>query len=242
MDTRQRLPGTGPTDTPPRPDPAWGQRAPGEPRWPASLAVLAILVLYWLLPERLTVGPTWIVPALALALLPLSLAAPRRRPDEPPWQRLAAVALIALVNLANLGSLILLVDALLQGRTLVGHTHLDGRTLLLSSVAIWLTNVLVFALWYWELDRGGPDDRARPLHRQPDFIFPQMTTPGCAAPRWSPSFIDYTYVSFTNATAFSPTDTMPLTPWAKALMTLQSLASLLTVALVAARAVNILGS
>jgi len=245
MDTLHMLSSTGSTGTPapPAPDSAWGHRAPGEPRWPASLAVLAILLLYWLLPERLTVGPTWIVPALALALLvPLSLAAPRRRPDEPPWLRLAAVALIAVVNLANLGSLILLVQALLQGRTLVGHTHLDGRTLLLSSVAIWLTNVLVFALWYWELDRGGPDDRARPLHRQPDFLFPQMTTPGCADPRWSPSFMDYTYVSFTNATAFSPTDTMPLTPAAKALMTVQSLASLLTVALVAARAVNILGS
>ncbi len=245
MDLRTTMPGTDPTDTRarPMPDPAWGQRSSGEPRWPASLAVLAILVLYWLLPERLTVGPTWIVPALALALLvPLSLAAPRRRSPEATWARLAALALLALVNLANLGSLILLVEALLQGRSLVGHTHLDGRTLLLSSVAIWLTNVLVFALWYWELDRGGPDDRARPQHRHPDFLFPQMTTPGCADARWTPSFIDYTYVAFTNATAFSPTDTMPLTPWAKALMTVQSLASLLTVALVAARAVNILGS
>ena len=245
MNGRNQLTVMGTTQTsaaPPR-GPAWSHPAPGEPRWPASLAVLAILVLYALLPERLTVGPTWIVPALALALLvPLSLAAPHRRPNEPAWARLAALALIALVNLANLGSLILLVQALLQGRTLVGGIHLVGPTLLLSSLAIWLTNVLVFALWYGELDRGGPDDRARPQHRHPDFLFPQMTTPGCADARWTPSFIDYTYVAFTNATAFSPTDTMPLTPWAKALMTVQSLASLLTVALVAARAVNILGS
>jgi len=98
----------------------------------------------------------------------------------------------------------------------------------------------VFALWYWELDRGGPDARRRPRHRQPDFLFPQMVTPACAGPRWAPGFVDYLYVSFTNATAFSPTDTMPLTPWAKMLLLLQALASLLTVALVAARAVNIL--
>ncbi len=243
MNARDQLTVMGTPQTSARPprDPAWGHPSPGEPRWPASLAVLAILALYALLPERLTVGPTWIVPALGLALLlPLSLAAPHRRPHEPAWQRLAALALIALVNLANLGSLILLVQALLQGRTLVGRIHLDGRTLLLSSIAIWLTNVLVFALWYWELDRGGPDDRAGPRHRQPDFLFPQMTTPGCATDRWSPSFVDYAYVSFTNATAFSPTDTMPLTPAAKALMTVQALASLLTIALVAARAVNIL--
>jgi len=172
MDGREQLTmkDTTPTSVPPPRDPAWGHPAPGEPRWPASLAVLALL------PERLTIGPTWIVPALGLALLvPLSLAAPRRRSPEATWARLAALALIALVNLANLanlGSLILLVQALLQGRTLVGHTHLDGRTLVLSAVAIWLTNVLVFALWYWELDRGGPDERAGPRHRRPDFLFP----------------------------------------------------------------------
>ncbi len=170
MNGRNQLTVMGTTQTsaaPPR-GPAWSHPAPGEPRWPASLAVLAILVLYALLPERLTVGPTWIVPALALALLvPLSLAAPHRRPNEPAWARLAALALIALVNLANLGSLILLVQALLQGRTLVGGIHLVGPTLLLSSRAIWLTYVLVFALWYGELDRGGPDDRAARAHPRP---------------------------------------------------------------------------
>src|SRR6202035_3904532 len=100
--------------------------------------------------------------------------------------------------------------------------------------------VLVFALWYWEIDRGGPDERSSPQHRQPDFLFPQMVTPGCASGNWSPGFLDYFYVAFTNAAAFSPTDTMPLTPLAKMLMLVQSAASLLTVALVAGRAVNIL--
>jgi hypothetical protein len=149
---------------------AWGRPTRGEPRWPATLAVLVASVLYLTLPERLQLplGPPalwslekWLMPVLQVALLlPLSVAAPRRRPHEPRWQ--------------------------------------------------------------------------------PDFHFPQMTTPGCAPDPWAPGFVDYLYVSFTNATAFSPTDTMPLTPAAKGLMLVQSLISLLTIALVAARAVNIL--
>ncbi len=220
---------------------AWGMPAHTEPRWPASLAVLAALALSWFLPDKLTVGPNWLIPALELALLlPLSLVAPTRQQDEPPWQRVAAVALIALVNVANVISLILLVQELLQGKA--NGKVIVGPQLLFSAILIWLTNVLVFALWYWELDRGGPDERSHPDHRQPDFLFPQMTTPHCTHATWAPIFLDYLYVSFTNATAFSPTDTMPLTPWAKALMLVQALASLLTIALVAARAVNILGS
>ena len=105
---------------------------------------------------------------------------------------------------------------------------------------IWITNVLVFGLWYWELDRGGPVARLEAHRRQPDFLFPQMTAPDATTPDWTPTFLDYLYTSFTNATAFSPTDTMPLTAWAKLLMMVQSLASLLTVSLVISRAVNIL--
>ncbi len=219
---------------------AWGKPTHKEPRWPASLAVLAALALYWFLPEKLTLGPNWLVPVFELALLiPLSVVSPMRRKDEPRWQRYAAVALIALVNVANLVSLALLVHALLQGR--VNGKQIVGSPLLFASILIWLTNVIVFGLWYWELDRGGPDERSHPAHREPDFLFPQMTTPHCADADWAPTFLDYAYVSFTNATAFSPTDTMPLTPVAKALMLVQSLASLLTIALVASRAVNILG-
>ncbi len=233
--TKQR-----PTDQPTT-TAAWGLPAHTEPRWPASLAVLAALALYGFLPDKLTFGPNWLIPALDLILLlPLSLVAPTRRQHEPPWQRVAAVALIALVNAANVISLILLVQELLQGKA--NGKAIVGPQLLFSAILIWLTNVLVFALWYWELDRGGPDERSHPDHRQPDFLFPQMTTPHCTHALWAPTFLDYLYVSFTNATAFSPTDTMPLTPGAKALMLVQALASLLTIALVAARAVNILGS
>ena len=149
-----------------------------EPRWPASLAVLMALALYWFLPEKLTLGPNWLLPVFELALLiPLSVVSPFRHKDEPRWQRYAAVALIALVNVANLVSLALLVHDLLQGKA--NGKQIVGPQLLFSSILIWLTNVIVFGLWYWELDRGGPDERSHPDHRQPDFLFPQMTTPHC---------------------------------------------------------------
>lgn len=215
---------------------AWGVPASPESRWPASLAVMAAVTLYATLPERLTIGPTWLLPVLELALLvPLTLALPRRGQDEPQSHRLASIGLIALVNAANVASLILLVNSLLSG-----VNKREGSELIVAAMQVWLTNVLVFGLWYWELDRGGPSARCSDHHREPDFLFSQMTTPAAAPPRWAPAFVDYLYVAFTNATAFSPTDVLPLTSWAKILMLAQSLASLLTVALVAARAVNIL--
>lgn len=227
---------------------AWGFRSRREPRWPASLALVAALVLYVALPAKLIYSPfgvnqefaRWVVPALELILLvPLQFVSHRRRQAETTWHRWLSIGLIGLVNLANLGSLVLLVDKLIHGST---RTSNLGLELIYSAILIWLTNVFVFALWYWELDRGGPGARSAPQHREPDFLFPQMVTPKAAPPDWTPSFIDYLYVSFTNATAFSPTDTMPLTEWAKLLMLVQSAASLLTIALVAARAVNILNT
>jgi uncharacterized membrane protein len=119
----------------------------------------------------------------------------------------------------------------------------EGRTagpLLFAAAAIWGSNVVVFALWYWEFDRGGPVARAHAHRPNPDFLFPQMQTPELVSKDWEPTFFDYGYVSYTNATAFSPTDTMPLSRWAKLLMLMQSITSLATVALVVARAVNIL--
>jgi len=208
-----------------------------EARWPASVAVIITLLLYVTLPEKLIYGPPCLVPMLAFALLvPLTVTVPHRHAEELRWQRYASIALIALLNVANILSLVSLVTALLEGQ------KKTGVELILSAVQIWLTNVLVFALWYWEFDRGGPGARLSQKPGYPDFIFPQMSTPQVAPPGWSPIFIDYLFVSFTNATAFSPTDTLPLTPWAKMLMLVQALASLLTVALVAARAVNILNA
>jgi len=210
-------------------------RALRDPRWPSALAVVTALALYVTLPGRLIVGPSWVLPVFeALLLVPLLLASPYRHSAEEPWMRAASVAIIVLINVANIASLGLLCQQLLKG-----HTH-SGVALFYSAISIWLTNVIVFGLWYWELDRGGPAARYRGEDIPPDFQFPQMTTPAVARPGWRPGFIDYMYVSLTNATAFSPTDTMPLSPWSKVLMAVESLVSLLTVAIVAARAVNIL--
>lgn len=220
---------------------AWGVRSQHENLWPARAAILATMALYISLPDRLTIGPTWLPPALeATLLVALTVLAPVRHTREMMAQRLLAFGLTALINLSNIGSLVLLIAALLHKGVAMTGAALNGQILLLASLQIWLTNILVFALWYWELDRGGPIDRRMAHHREPDFLFTQMSNPGCATTDWTPHFLDYLYLSFTNATAFSPTDTLPLTPWAKMLMLVQAMASLLTVALVAARAVNIL--
>jgi uncharacterized membrane protein len=215
---------------------AWGIQCYGEPRWPALLAVLAAIALQLILPDSLIrgLGNRALVPSLEGGLLlVLLIANPGRISTEESRLRIVGVALIAVITVANMVSLVELIHALLYG------TEAGGRPIVYASVPIWLTNVIAFGLWYWELDRGGPAIRQQPTHRRPDFLFPQMSTPG-SSPGWGPNFLDYIYTSFTNATAFSPTDTMPLTVWAKLLMMLQSFASLLTVAVVVSRAVNIL--
>lgn len=215
---------------------AWGVPSRAESRYPASVAVCIAILIYILLPERYTLGPNWLIPFLELSILvPLTVGAPRRVRNEGKIRQALAIVTIAVVNIANIVSLVLLL------RMLIFHgKQVSGQELLFSSLAIWITNVVVFALWYWELDRGGPDQRTHPDHRNPDFLFPQMATPGCANSAWTPSFLDYLYVSFTNATAFSPTDVMPLTSTAKMLMLAESTTSLVSITLVAARAVNIL--
>ena len=140
----------------------------------------------------------------------------------------------AFVSAANITSLALLTHELLH------HQTTNGRQLIIAGVLIWLTNVLIFGLWYWETDRGGPGRRAAGLDGPPDFLFVQMTDDSIQPVNWRPQFIDYLYVSLTNAAAFSPTDTMPLSPTAKGTMGLQSLVSIVTIGLVVSRAVNIL--
>lgn len=217
-------------------NPAWGLPSHHFQRWPPLVAVAASIGLYFVLPASLIFfKPKLLLPILeALLFIPLILTNVSDRWTHRSWKRPTFMVLVALVTVANFTSLGLLV------RHLPGVGQSEGRQLLVASISIWLTNVLIFGLWYWELDRGGPIARFRADHPEPDFLFPQMITPKSASKAWSPSFMDYLYVSFTNATAFSPTDTMPLTPWAKLLMMAQSAASLLTIVLVGARAVNIL--
>jgi len=215
---------------------AWGIPSTRELRWPAAVAVAVAIALQVILPQRIIqgTGPRWLIPVLEGVLLGALMAAnPKQVDEEERALRALSLALIAVISLANVVALVALV------RQLLGHSGAEGRVLVYASVPIWLTNVIVFGLWYWELDRGGVAARLTRKRRRPDFLFPQMSTPGVDHD-WTPGFLDYLYTSFTNATAFSPTDTMPLTPWAKLLMMAQSLASLLTVALVISRAVNIL--
>jgi len=217
--------------------PAWRRPTEGEARWQAAVAVAVAVALQYPLPGRLVlVHPVWLLPTLqALLLIALVMANPRRINTESRAIRFLGLTLAALLSLANAYSVTRLVIDLVQGTE--GN---NAGPLLITAGTIWLINVIVFALWYWEFDRGGPVARALALRMYPDFQFVQMASPQLAPPGWEPTFADYLYLAFTNATAFSPTDTMPLSRWAKMGMTVQASVSIVTVALVVARAVNIL--
>ena len=216
--------------------PAWLRPTAGENRWPVAGAILVAILLQLALPDRLSLLNRWVLPLLELALLiALLIAVPRRFHKRSRPLRVASLTLTALLTAANGWSAALLVLGLVAGTE--GE---DAGPLLSTGAAIWLTNVIAFGLWYWQFDRGGPAARAHAVKTLPDFQFIQMQTPEMAHPDWEPGFVDYLYLSFTNATAFSPTDVLPLSRWAKLMMLVQSLVSLVTVALVIARAVNIL--
>ncbi len=214
--------------------------------WLAVAAIGVVAVLQYFIINDLSLGPRWLAPGLEIALLlPLAIAfrmhqrqvgrANGTMPAPPPRTvRHLALALIAVITLMNFGALFELTRALLSGRAENGHT------LLLDAVNIWVTNVIVFALWFWGVDGGGP--AARRARGKPtfEFLFPQATATDSSAPPFTPGFVDYLFLSFTNATAFSPTDTLPLSSRAKLLMMAEAMISLLTIAFVAARAVNIL--
>ena len=217
--------------------PAWKRPTEGEARWQAAAAVAVAIALQLPLTSRLVlVHPAWLLPALeGLLLLVLVLANPHRINRQSRVIRLLGLTLAAVLSLANAWSVARLVTGLVQGTE--GNT---AGPLLITGGVIWLTNVIIFALWYWEFDRGGPASRANATRIYPDFQFVQMTSPELAPPHWEPAFGDYLYLSFTNAAAFSPTDVMPLSRWAKMAMTAQAAISIVTVALAVARAVNIL--
>jgi hypothetical protein len=203
-----------------------------EARWPAFVAMIAAGCLYWALPEPLSMGPSWSLFAIIVVLLiPIALA--HRRGDYK-IARVLTFASNGAITVAMIGSLIFLIQGI--------PSHREAPTTLLRSAgALWITNVLVFALWYWKLDAGGP--RGRETARgdlNSSFLFPQMLVPDCDISSWSPNFMDYLFLAFNTSTAFSPTDTAVLSRWAKAVMMVQALISLAIVALVAARAVNIL--
>lgn len=215
--------------------PHWHRSNRGEHRAPVVIVVMIVIFLQYALPDELAMGiqhPICITEAL-LAIVLLALSPKRINKHHMPT-RILGLSLTTIMTISNTASAALLIGFLINGDAK------DPNHLLLSGASIWLTNIIIFSLWFWDLDRGGPGARAEAKNQHPDFIFPQMSDPGYAPEHWHPNFFDYLYTSFTNASAFSPTDVMPLTRWAKMLMMVQSLTSLLTVGLVVARAVNIL--
>jgi hypothetical protein len=218
--------------------PAWRRRTEGELRWPVALITALGIGLQVAVPDKLVlVSPAWIFPAAEGALLiVLIMANPQRIDRQSKIMRTLSLVLAAMLSLGNGWSVASLAVGITRGT--MGR---NPGQLLITGGVIWLTNVIAFSLWYWEFDRGGPVARALNLKdRYPDFQFPQMLSPEMAPPDWEPAFVDYFYLAFTNATAFSPTDVMPLSRWAKAAMTVQTVISIVTVALVVSRAVNIL--
>lgn len=210
-----------------------------ESRWLVISAVYAVLVLLILLPGRVREFPVWVGCALASVLVApmvaLSLSTDKRR-----WLHIEGIAILVFILITGFA----LIDNLqfLLSQMVRGEVKLSGFTLLTSSIAVWATNVLIFSLVYWRIDRGGPEARANQTTTKPDWLFPQATAPDLAPNGWCPSFIDYLFLAFCTATAFSPTDALPLTSRAKALMMLESVLSLVTIITVLARAINTLGT
>jgi len=207
-----------------------------DPIWHVQLTILVALLLQITLPDKFVAGPRYLLPFLEGILL-LSLLATTQRVALLKFalRKINTVALIVLISIANIYAL-----QRLSHELLVGGKVTNGHALIRAAINIYLTNIIIFALLYWEIDGGGSIKRVWNNLRNRDFLFPQMTTPEFAPEKWTPRFVDYLYVSATNALAFSPTDTMPLSRTAKLLMLAQSLVSLTTLGLVAARAVNIL--
>ncbi|MGV9316361.1 hypothetical protein ACWDR0_29870 [Streptomyces sp. NPDC003691] len=249
--------GTGPSDTVGSgTDPSGGPRQPGpgaapgnmrahapdsaarsESRWPMAAAVAACAVLTLLLPDDLRLGPRWALPvAEGILLVVLVSGDPGRISRRSTVLRSVAVALVVVLAGSAVWSTVRLIDDLIHG----GNETNSADALLLAGGSVWLSTVLAFSLLYFELDGGGPAARAHHLPATPALAFPQHLSPELNAPHWRPRYIDYFYLGFTNSTALSPTDVMPLAPWAKVLMTVQSVLSLVILGLVVARAVNVL--
>jgi len=210
-----------------------------EPRWPVVLAILAAILMVVLLPERVVLFPVWFPYVIGIALI-LPMVAVGLSAEKARWLRVERTIMLLFIvamgvgTLANLASLI---------RAMVRRSgEVGGLQLLASSIVVWVSNVLIFSLLYWRIDRGGPEARANNAGTRPDWLFPQAGAPEDAPPDWRPTFVDYLFLGFSTATAFSPTDALPLTSRAKMLMMLESTMSLGTIVVVASRAINILGS
>jgi hypothetical protein len=210
-----------------------------EPRWPVASTILFVLALLALLPERVTSFPAW-VPYTAAIVVLVPMLGVGLVADKTRWLRIERVVTLsfaivsAVASVATLGSLV---------RAMVdGSAELSGLELLASSIGVWITNMLAFSLIYWQIDLGGPAAREAGATRKPDWLFPQSGAGEAVPPDWRPVFVDYLFLGYSTATAFSTTEVAPLTSRAKLLMMAESTISLVTIVVVASRAINILGS
>jgi uncharacterized membrane protein len=207
-----------------------------ERRWPVTLAVLVAIALQLGTPRTGRVGAWWVFPAIEFVLLVVLIVVdPGRVDDRSGRARWITLALIGVMTVGAAGGV-----AYLLWEIITRGPDYNATTLLGRGAALWVTNVIVFSLWYWEVDRGGPAERAAGIEVGASFAFPENATPELVSKGWFPKFPDYLYLSFTNSTAFSPTDTLPVRTWAKMLMMLQSAIQLVTAILVIARAINVL--
>ena len=211
-----------------------------EPRWPVALAILVVLFLLAVLPDRVRLLPMWVTYVVGFGVLmpigAVGLTAPKTW-----WLRVERTVTLLFFVVAGTGTLANLVN--LIGEMLNRSAEIDGLQLLTSSIAVWVTNVLMFSMLYWQIDRGGPEVRVNNASTRPDWLFPQEGASAEDVPYgWQPTFVDYLYLGYSTATAFSTTDVMPLTPRAKLLMMLESTISLITIVAIASRAINILGN
>jgi hypothetical protein len=232
------------TDTSPLPpddgentvDPITGEVIRGESPWPMTIAVVALMTVTLVSSTELAVLPVWLPAGVeGVLLLAILVGDPGRIDRQTPWLRGVTIALITVLLASTLGSTVVLIYNLLTNSAIANQ----AVPLLIGGAKVWLSNNVAFAFLYWGFDAGGPAARAHGMPRYPDFAFPQQTSPDLAPPGWRPQFIDYLYVGFTTANAFSPTDTMPMVPWAKIAMGSQALISFAIVGLIIARVVNL---
>jgi hypothetical protein len=212
-------------------------RIKAEPRWTPALAILVVLFMLVVLPHHVQVMPVWVFHVAALAVL-VAMAAVTLTPANTLWQRIERMLIILLAVAYIANTIVELVDMI--GVITLHPSKSNVFSLLSSSVAIWVANVLTFSMLYWQIDRGGPYARANTLSVQPDWLFPEAATPEDAPPDWRPLFPDYLFLGYNTATAFSPTDALPLTRRAKMLMMLESTISLLTLVIIVSHAINVL--
>ncbi len=209
-----------------------------EPRWPVILTVIAVVCLLAVLPGRVRLLPIWLSYIVAI-VVSAPMAAATLTAAKARWLRIERVITLLFFVVAGVGTLMglgYLIHAMVRR-----SEEISGLQLLTSSIAFWVINVLIFSLLYWQIDRGGPEDRLQNAGTNPDWLFPQAGAHEDVPREWRPMFVDYLFLGFTTATAFSPTDALPLTSRAKMLMMCESTISLVTIVIVASRAINILG-